>query len=1495
MAWGEDVAHRRIARCAAHGGVRLKLDDLDLNAVPEEVRSLRLLERLDLSDNLLESLPDWLGELEHLTELSLNVNSLTELPPWIGELPRLNYLSVYDNLLTELPESLAGHTALVRLRIGMNDLVQLPAWIGELPELRTLRLDALRLPSLPDWIKRLDKLTTLDVEGNSLTEVPSWIGAMDRLERLRLDNNHFSSLPAELRGLTGLETLNVGKNQLTELPTWISELSSLRCLIVSNNQLSTLPPSLGSMTSLRRLEVDGNSISALPEEIVNLARLTTLDVSHNELDGLPTWLSGLRRIRHLFANGCRLNEVPPWLRELRSLRRLDLSYNHISELPHWMGDLDGLQRLWVANNQLKSLPDSMARLARLVNIGFPLNKVGALPDWIGSLDQLRVINASSNGLRELPDSVARLKRLENLYLSANEFTELPDQVLKLRRLRNFSINDNRLTTISEQIAALPRLVGLWISGNHISSLPDWLQRLTALRCLFISTGDETSIPSWVRELRHLRVLGITDSPVSRLPDWLGELRRLDVLNLQSNRLSALPASVGALTRLDSLTLTGNRLAELPAEIGSLARLEYLRVDDNKLLELPSALAGMPKLRTLQIARNLLGHLPEATKLPRSLTHLWLSQNQLMELPSAVAGLPYLAALHVAENEIVTIPAWLGNLTRLTELDLSDNALNSLPRSIGALTRLRKLRLNDNSLTELPIEMALLRGLAEIRLHNNELCALPDWLLGFKDLKELTVHNNELISPPPEIVAGGTTSTLEFLAARRNGASRQWLSKMLVVGEGGVGKTSSIKNLLDLSFDPAEATTHGMRVFDYHVRHPSRPDVTMDLATWDFGGQEIYHATHQFFLTDRSLFLLLWNARLGWRQGRLRYWLDIIAARAPESPVLLVATNAPADGRPVDLPLETLQREYPKIVENVAIDNETGAGLDVLRAQIATQAAALPLMGAEWPEAWLAAANAVRAIPGTHTTPARLRSAMSTDGNLSYPRHQSYVARALHHLGDVLYDQDNPQLADTVVLRPEWVNAYICRVLDSPEVERCQGLLRRGHLDALWGDLDRGMRDYFLAMMEEYDLSYKVDGDHDTDVSLIVERLPWSAPPYQDKWGSLGAGEHEIRVIYQLNTTPPGIPTWFIARSHRFSTATHWRTGALLAQPDGRHRALIQSDIDRNVVDLAVRGPSPASFFAVLDDGLNVTLTRYPGLNIKRLVPCPCASADEKACSELYDFEDLRSRLARTPPRHEIECRKSGRDVHVPLLLLGLAPSEREELRGSLDRLTSMVKTSQAELTDVITQRLDDLGGDLQRQFLKIQYRVQAGLETACPSVFAITPLKASRVAGQTFQLSLYCEEPGAWHPLPEGLGTYAISEPAAWLRRFGPYLRELLTILKHTAPLAGPVLGVAADKLDEQIKADVDLMAAVVEQVTAVHLPMTRFTDRKDDYGRVSADPGPAERATSEADFRALQVLLERVDPDRRWGGLSRVVTPEGLTLYLCPQHAMPYQPTTRR
>ena len=56
-------------------------------------------------------------------------------------------------------------------------------------------------------------------------------------------------------------------------------------------------------------------------------------------------------------------------------------------------------------------------------------------------------------------------------------------------------------------------------------------------------------------------------------------------------------------------------------------------------------------------------------------------------------------------------------------------------------------------------------------------------------------------------------------------------------------------------------------------------------------QEEYYATHQCFLTRRSLYLLLWNVKHG-EEGlkSLKPWLEKIEGRAPKSPVIVIATH-----------------------------------------------------------------------------------------------------------------------------------------------------------------------------------------------------------------------------------------------------------------------------------------------------------------------------------------------------------------------------------------------------------------------------------------------------------------------------------------------------------------------------------------------------------------------------------------------------------------------------
>ena len=46
-----------------------------------------------------------------------------------------------------------------------------------------------------------------------------------------------------------------------------------------------------------------------------------------------------------------------------------------------------------------------------------------------------------------------------------------------------------------------------------------------------------------------------------------------------------------------------------------------------------------------------------------------------------------------------------------------------------------------------------------------------------------------------------------------------------------------------------------------------------LSTWDFGGQREYYATHQYFLSKRSLYLVVWNLTKGEKGlDEIQQWL-----------------------------------------------------------------------------------------------------------------------------------------------------------------------------------------------------------------------------------------------------------------------------------------------------------------------------------------------------------------------------------------------------------------------------------------------------------------------------------------------------------------------------------------------------------------------------------------------------------------------------------------------
>ena len=106
------------------------------------------------------------------------------------------------------------------------------------------------------------------------------------------------------------------------------------------------------------------------------------------------------------------------------------------------------------------------------------------------------------------------------------------------------------------------------------------------------------------------------------------------------------------------------------------------------------------------------------------------------------------------------------------------------------------------------------------------------------------------------------------------------AKLVLVGEGNVGKTTLLKALKgrkDEAPQRNEPTTHGVEIDIHGLRlpHPAQDGVEIQLNAWDFGGQDVYRVTHQFFFSRRSLYLLVWEPRRGVQQGQVEDWLCLL--------------------------------------------------------------------------------------------------------------------------------------------------------------------------------------------------------------------------------------------------------------------------------------------------------------------------------------------------------------------------------------------------------------------------------------------------------------------------------------------------------------------------------------------------------------------------------------------------------------------------------------------
>ena len=939
--------------------------------------------------------------------------------------------------------------------------------------------------------------------------------------------------------------------------------------------------------------------------------------------------------------------------------------------------LKGASQVFQLDGTAEDLAERISRLTELRSLNLGGNNLGSGgAKVIGqSLKNLTSLNLWKNNIGpDGTEAIASLTNLNSLDLEDNNIGDDGARVIaqSLKDLTSLNLGHNNLgaggakaiaqslknlTSLylwknkigpegAKAIASLTNLESLHLWGNGIGTEgTEAITTLSSLSWLDLESnniGDDDA-KSIARSLVRLEWLKVGNNGIG--PDGAGAiatLTGLHTLNLWANRIGDDGAgAIAALTGLHTLNLRSNWIGDDGAgSIATLTGLHTLDLRDNRIgPDSARAITALTGLHTLDIGVNKIGD--DGARAIAALTGLHTLDLRGSDIGDdgarAIAALTGLHTLHIEVNNIG--PDGARAIAALTGLHILHIGVNNIgddgARAIAALTGLHTLHIGGNNIGDDGARaIAVLTGLHTLQIGINNIgddgarAILDVWSkraetehLRLLDLRE----NGDLSALVPEEVLANPGDPNAILAAYRRLVGGDCTSineaKLLVVGNEAVGKTSLLRFLINgKSRDPSQQKTSGIDQEKIEVERWSPEASGIRLNVWDFGGQEMMRGTHRFFLTARSLYLLVLEDRR--EDDRSIYeWLKIIKNRGADSPILVVINKSDEGKEALRLPEKKLQEEHPEIIgflRTSCNDDEFSRGtIKALRDQIAetvTGDERLKHVRDQFPASYLKVKEAIADLAAKRAVlPMSEFERICAEGDeITEESERLSLLELLNRLGTIvvhgLESDQRLRPASITLLDPNWLTDAVYEILNRPEVRDQQGEFGKEQL-AEWLDpktYSEDHRDFVLDMMqdEEIGLCFRLPTiDRSEHRFLIPEALPPNPPQYEGIWP-----EDSLRFLYHYSYLPPGLIPRLIVQAHRNLTKqkTCWRAGALFTA-DGCN-IMVEADIAATPkrIDIKVCGPRERqrSALAVILNELNHVHDLNPECGAKPRVPLP---------------------------------------------------------------------------------------------------------------------------------------------------------------------------------------------------------------------------------------------------------------------------------------------------
>jgi len=833
-----------------------------------------------------------------------------------------------------------------------------------------------------------------------------------------------------------------------------------------------------------------------------------------------------------------------------------------------------------------------------------------------------------------------------------------------------------LSRLLPQIAKQTSLQYLRITGAKLTDISPIkeLKNLTSINFM----GNQISDISPIKELINLTRIGFGNNKITDISP-LKKLNNLITINFDFNQITDI-TPIKELKNLIIIVFSYNQIADI-SPIKELKNLIMIDFSHNNQISDISSIKELKNLIMIDFTINQITDISPVKELT-NLTEICFEINQITDI-SPVKELLNLTSINFLGNQITDISP-IKELKNLTSINLGHNQITDIS-PLKELINLKRVSLIKNPIKFLPVWIC--------DFPNMDIQWSSNWINGF-----IYFEDNPIENVPIEIIKQGKEAIKNwFQQQEKYGKETVYEAKVLIVGEPKAGKTTLLNKLQNPDTkipDIDQSSTLGITVkHNYKFQHPTLPDVQITANIWDFGGQEIQYMLHQYFLSRDALYVVVSDGRAN--TTRFEYWFQMIEMLGTTSSRILVMLNRFKDSTGVN-PFARFQykRDFPELtIEDAELDlSETGAQWWEFKKLIAENISKLHIVGQENIKVWNAIRGKIEEINEPYISTREFYKLSHNEG-LELDSEVAQILDYFNKIGVVIYFADDPFLANTVFLNPNWITQAIYMVLSNRNIDYQTGKFNRPWLFEFWQS--QGYKSYEcndllnLMQKDKFDICYQLPNNSDNYMvpSILRTDMPLGAFEYKNML--------QLRYIYE-GFMPFGIMSRLIVRLHKYiNEQLVWQRGAILSY-ENNTKAEIVEPFGKREIQIRIIGKQLKEFRAIIKSELDLIVEQFPNKPTVN-IPCICKECSISDEPNFYEYNELQKRRERK--KETIECSKSYEDVNVIELLNGIdfTNFRRLLLDENFDEFFKLMKAKFAGIS-FQTQKKKLSEGDYQREF-----------------------------------------------------------------------------------------------------------------------------------------------------------------------------------------------------